>query len=474
MPAAPPFPNARRIPVNVRSTARTDRPARPALDRREFFGLAALFGMSAAGLAGCGPATTTAGKPTATKSLDYAGIKPAAEITWWSNNPGKSQAVSQRIVEAFHQAQPDIRVNLVTAGANYEEIAQKFQAAQAGGKLPDLVVFSDVWWFRYYMLGSIIPLDSLIKQVGIETGDYRDSLIADYQYNGAQWAIPWARSTPLFYYNKDHWKAAGLPDRAPKTWMEFAEWAPKLQSAGTGVQHAFQLPALNDYAGWTFQNNLWGWGGGWSKPGSWEVSCNAPESVRALQFLQDAVYRDRWAGVASKDSTNDLAAGAASATVASTGNLVGLLKAAKFDVGAGFLPGGPASASPVCPTGGAGVGIPKNIPKENQLAAATFIKFLTSPENTVAFSGATGYMPVRKSADTSGLIGRTPQVRVAIDQLAVTRTQDRARVFFPGGDQQMANACANILTERRSVQAEMDALHATLTGIYDKSVKPNL
>ena len=68
-----------------------------------------------------------------------------------------------------------------------------------------------------------------------------------------------------------------------------------------------------------------------------------------------------------------------------TGSLVGILKAAKFDVGAGFLPGGPVTTSPVCPTGGAGIGIPKAIPKERQLAAATFLKFLTTPENTVTF-----------------------------------------------------------------------------------------
>jgi len=30
--------------------------------------------------------------------------------------------------------------------------------------------------------------------------------------------VPYARSTPLFYYNKDHYAAAGLPDRAPETW----------------------------------------------------------------------------------------------------------------------------------------------------------------------------------------------------------------------------------------------------------------
>src|SRR3954452_125640 len=449
-----------------------------ALDRRRFLGLAGAFGTAAA-LAACGGASTSGGggaAAAASDATDWSKITPAKEITFWSSNPGSSQAVTQQIIDSFHASQSDIKVTLVTAGANYEEIAQKFQAAQAGGGLPDVTIFSDVWWFRYYMLDSIIPLDGLIDAVGIDTSDFRDQLLADYTYKDAQWAIPWARSTPLFYYNKDHGAAAGLPDRAPDTWAEFAEWGPKIQAAGVGTQHTFQLPALKDYAGWTFQNNLWGWGGGWGEPDSFEVRCDAKESVAAIQFLQDAVYKDKWAGVASNSAPQDLTALAVSATISSTGDLVGTIqKNATFPLGVGYLPGGPEETDKICPTGGAGLGIPKGIPPENQLAAATFIKFLTSPENAVTFSAATGYIPTRKSADTTELLAKNPLVQVAIDQLEQkTRTQDRARVFFPGADQEMANSCANILTQQADVQGEMDSLKQKLTTIYERDVKPNV
>jgi sn-glycerol 3-phosphate transport system substrate-binding protein len=449
----------------------------PPFDRRRFLGLAGL-GLSAAALAACsGPSTSKPGASApAADDVDWSKVKPAAQITFWSSNPGKSQPVTQQLIDAFHASQPDIKVTLVTAGSNYEEIAQKFQAAQAGGQLPDIVLLSDVWWFRYYMQRSIIPLDGLIKAVGIDTGDYRNQFIADYQYKGSQWAVPWARSTPLFYYNKNHWKAAGLPDRAPDTWAEFAEWGPRIQSAGVGTQHTFQLPALKDYAGWTFQNNLWGWGGGWGKADSFDVTCDSPESVAAIQFLQDAVYKDKWAGVASNSAPQDLTAGAVSATISSTGDLVGTIQAnAKFPVGVGYLPGGPKEQAKICPTGGAGLGIPKGIPQANQLAAARFIKFMTEPANAVTFSSATGYIPVRKSADVSSLLAKNPLVQVAIDQLgARTRTQDRARAFFPGADQQIATSMANVLTGQADVKAELGKLKTTLTTIYDRDVKPNI
>ncbi|MCT9869389.1 ABC transporter substrate-binding protein [Paenarthrobacter aurescens] len=442
------------------------------LDRRHFLGLAGL-GAGAAALAACGgPSTAGTADAVDTATIDFTGVKPAASIDLWTNHPGKSQDVEKAIIEKFHAKFPDIKVNLVTAGANYEEIAQKFQTSQAAKTgLPGLVVLSDVWWFRYFSNGSIIPIDGLVKQLDIKIDDFQKSLVDDYKYDDKQWALPYGRSTPLFYYNKDHFKAAGLPDRAPATWQEFAEWAPKLK-ATSGAQYAYIYPALAGYAGWTLQNNLWGWGGSWSK--DWDITCDSKESVAALQWAQDSIYKDGWAGVSSKEAADDFAAGITSSTISSTGSLLGVLKAATFNVGVGFLPGGPEVPSGVCPTGGAGLGIPSGISKEEQLAAATFLKFMTEPENTAAFSAATGYMPTRLSADMSAVLAATPQIKTAMDQLAATKVQDNARVFLPGADQEMAKAAAKILTQQGDVQATMTELKKTLEGIYTKDVKPKL
>ncbi|MCD4850324.1 ABC transporter substrate-binding protein [Arthrobacter sp. AK01] len=442
------------------------------LDRRHFLGLAGL-GAGAAALAACGgPSTAGTADAVDTATIDFTGVKPAASIDFWTNHPGKSQDVEKAIIEKFHAKFPDIKVKLVTAGANYEEIAQKFQTSQAAKTgLPGLVVLSDVWWFRYFSNGSIIPIDGLVKQLDIKIDDFQKSLVDDYKYDDKQWALPYGRSTPLFYYNKDHFKAAGLPDRAPATWQEFADWAPKLK-ATSGAQYAYIYPALAGYAGWTLQNNLWGWGGSWSK--DWDITCDSKESVAALQWAQDSIYKDAWAGVSSKEAADDFAAGITSSTISSTGSLLGVLKAATFNVGVGFLPGGPEAPSGVCPTGGAGLGIPSGITKEEQLAAATFLKFMTEPENTAAFSAATGYMPTRLSADMSAVLAATPQIKTAMDQLSVTKVQDNARVFLPGADQEMAKAAAKILTQRGDVQATMTELKKTLEGIYTKDVKPKL
>lgn len=452
--------------------------SRAGISRRSLLGLAAL-GAGTAALSACSGPSTSAGAATtsAGSGPSFDGVTPARTISFWSNHPGGSQAVTRAIIDKFKK-QSGITVNLVTAGSSYEDVAQKFQSAQAGGQLPDLVVLSDVWWFRYLMQDSIIPLGSVLKAAGLSLSDYRSGLVADYQYKGRQWAVPWARSTPLFYYNKSHFKAAGLPDRAPATWQEFAIWAPRLMAAApsTRAKYAYEVPALADYAGWTLQNILWGYGGGWSRRNSFDITCDSDATVKALTYVQNSVRTSKWSGVASTSAIDDLAAGACSATIESTGSLVGVQKAigSRFEVGVGPLPGGPVSTRPVCPTGGCGVGIPKGIAKANQLAAAKFIAFLTNPENTVSFSEATGYLPVRTSADTSGLLAKNPLIGTAVKQLDVIRTQDWARVFMPGADQEMARSVAAIVSQGSDVTATMKTLRATLEGIYTSQVKPHL
>ena len=103
-----------------------------------------------------------------------------------------------------------------------------------------------------------------------------------------------------------------------------------------------------------------------------------------------------------------------------------------------------------------------------------FLDFVTQPESTAEFSAATGYMPTRKSADMKAVLAKTPQIQTAVDQLAVTKVQDNARVFLPGADQEMAKAAAKILTQQGDVKSTMTDMKTTLQVIYDKDVKPKL
>ena len=66
--------------------------------------------------------------------------------------------------------------------------------------------------------------------------------------------VPFHNSTPLLYYNADHFKEAGLdPDKPPRTWDELIgrgeEARPNARATGSPAG-ASMIPSNYDYGGW--------------------------------------------------------------------------------------------------------------------------------------------------------------------------------------------------------------------------------
>ena len=89
---------------------------------------------------------------------------------------------------------------------------------------------SDVTWFNFALNDQIAPLGGLFSEAGVDTGDFVDALLGDYVLEGENYGVPFARSTPLFYYNTEHYEEAGL-DEAPETWDEVTEHSEALMDA---------------------------------------------------------------------------------------------------------------------------------------------------------------------------------------------------------------------------------------------------
>lgn len=432
------------------------------LDRRTFLRLAGL-GLGAVGLAACAGTQSTA--PNRNKGR---GGGKVDTLTFWSNHPGGSKPIETELLAAY-KAQGGPTVQLIDAGATYEELAQKFNAALTGGDLPDVIIVSDVTWFNFALNKAITPMDELWSAANVETDGYVTSLREDYLFEKQHFALPYARSTPLFYYNKKMWSAAGLPDRGPETWQEFAEWAPRLAAANPKIA-PMTVPDGRNYLDWYFQGMIWTFGGSYSK--EWEPTFTAPGSLKAGEFLQEQVRQQHIA--ITNDANNQFGAGQAASLLQSTGSLRGLTGTAKFDFGTAFLPG----PRPGCPTGGAGVAIPNGISDERKEAAMRFIAFLTNTDNTLKFTQATGYMPVRKDAithpETEAYLQKTPNARTALEQLAVTAPQDHARVFVPGGGARIGGGLDRVTTGRENVQTVFQGLSDETKKVYERDIKPKL
>jgi sn-glycerol 3-phosphate transport system substrate-binding protein len=152
--------------------------------------------------------------------------KTPLTVLFWSSFTGKNGETETELVKRFNESQSDVVIDYQFQGS-YEETAQKVTAALQAGTAPDISLLSDVWWFKFY-LNRALPAGRSDERADVDVADYQDSLINEGVRQGKHYWIPFARSTPLFYYNKEKWAAAGLPDRGPETWDEFMEWAPNL------------------------------------------------------------------------------------------------------------------------------------------------------------------------------------------------------------------------------------------------------
>lgn len=390
-------------------------------------------------------------------------------LDFWSNHPANSKPLEEKIIKEFEAANPNIKVKLTDAGQNYEEVAQKFNSALSGGKVPDLVVVSDVTWFNFALNDQLAPLDDLLEKADANVSDYVPSLYNEYTFKGSHFAVPYARSTPLFYYNKDMFAAAGLPDRGPKDWNEWdTDFAPKLKAANPKVAPLI-IPDGSNYLDWYFQGMIWSLGGAYSK--DWTMTMSSPESIKAGEFLQSQFKKGYFKAV--KEATAPFVSGQGAAILESTGSLSGVTKDGKINVGTAFLPTPEGKVG--CSTGGSGIGIPKGSP--NQEAAAKFLAFLTNPENTVYFSQNTGYMPVRTSAldlpEEKEYIEKHPNFKTAVEQLPHTQKQDAARAFVPGGGMRIGAALDKI-AQGADVTEIFKALDAEQQKMIDDQIKPKL
>ncbi|WP_158583025.1 ABC transporter substrate-binding protein [Nesterenkonia natronophila] len=426
----------------------------------------AVFSVAALAVTACGPDTNGGDGDDEASDADWSDVEPADSIVFATNHPGGSEDLEDELIERF-TSETDIEVEVITSGANYEETSQWFQTG--GGSNADVVVLSDATWFPNYLNDALIPVDDVLEAADIDVDGYVEALYEDYLYDGSHYGVPYARSTPLFYYNVDHYEEAGI-DGPPETWEEVAETSQTLVDEDV-AQFGYAFPPSDEYPAWGMANLVWGYGGAWSD--EWDFSTvSSDETVEALEFAQSGV-EDGWANVAATSQTDDFSSGVASQTIQSTGSLNGILDTAEFEVGTAFLPDGPAAEGET-PTGGAGLMLASASSPEEQLAAAMFIGHMSSAESQAFFSEGTGYVPSHQDSDMSDVYAETPQFETAVDQLERARVQDYARVFLPGADLELATTLQSLLTTGDDVREEMERVEAEFESLYETDLADEL
>lgn len=346
-----------------------------------------------------------------------------SRVVLWSAFTSHNAEILQGIVDRFNAAQRDIYCE-IQLFPGYDALDSKLAASLTSLQVPDLITLSDVSWNRYLLADTLEPLNTYFDD-DFGTDEFHPRFLAEGTVREQIYWLPWARSTPLFYYNKEIFAAAGLPDRGPHSYTELREWGRQLK----GLTYHGSPVKMRGYTGgddWYFQGSSWAFGGGYSD--GMRPKLDSEQTIAALESDRAFIHDDQMAYLAS-DINGDFVAGVTASIFNSTGALTSLLESAEFEIGAAFLP---AQEQPGVPTGGSGLALMRNATRERKQAAWQVIRYLAR-HGGADWSMGTGYLPVTSSALTSPKIKqrnlRTPAYQVAQDQLDRARTPDVLRRY---------------------------------------------
>ncbi|WP_447895078.1 ABC transporter substrate-binding protein [Vreelandella sp. GE22] len=335
---------------------------------------------------------------------------------------GALTGVVDNLVEEFESEHPDISVEAIYAG-NYDDTRVRATSALEAGDAPALSVMFSIDLFELVEQDAIVAFDELVETD--EEREWLDSFYPGLMENGQlddqTYGIPFQRSTIVLFWNKDAFEAAGLdPQTPPENWDEMAEMAATIREASNNDQWGVMVPSTG-YAYWMFQAFAYQNGHRLMNEAGTEVYFDDPAAIEALEY---------WVSLSEEHDAmpegiiewGTLRQNFIEQTTAmmwhTTGNLTAARNEADFDFGVAMLPMKEQRGSP---TGGGNFYIFKDASEEEQRAAMTFVRWMTSPERAADWSIETGYMGVSPAAyETEALqayVEEFPPAAVARDQL---------------------------------------------------------
>ena len=155
------------------------------------------------------------------------------------------------MVPEFNKRFPHIKVAI--DGVPYTELLAKSLLDLTGTKPTyDIIIADDPWTPQLAQTGGLLDLKKDAAgwtDPGFDWADFNTAPLASSEWKGAQYGVPLRSNMLLMFYNRTHYKKAGLPEPTPKlTWAQFMAQAPKLVQdvKGEGKVNAW---AIDTYFG---------------------------------------------------------------------------------------------------------------------------------------------------------------------------------------------------------------------------------
>ena len=211
------------------------------------------------------------------------------------------------------------------------------------GELPDVCQMYDVGTKFMSDSGMIIPVEDMFETTGYDKSTVMDVITSYYSVDGKQYAMPFNVSTPMLYYNKDVFEAAGLdPDSPPTTYEEVLEYSKQIVDSG-----AASVGFAQAIYGWFFEQQLAGLGMTYGNNDNGRTSdmtaVDFDSNGGGLKIMQmwkdlyDSGYTANY-GTTTADTQTAFFGGDTAMIIESTAILKNAIESSDFEVGTGYLP----------------------------------------------------------------------------------------------------------------------------------------
>jgi sn-glycerol 3-phosphate transport system substrate-binding protein len=350
-------------------------------------------------------------------------------VTFWHSMGGAAQEALNTIVDEYNSSQDKVKINAEYQGT-YDEALTKFHTVAGTDSAPTMMQVFEIGTKSMINSGFVEPIQTLVDEDGYDMSGLEENITNYYKIDDTFYSMPFNSSTPVMYYNKDAFKAAGLdPEKAPATFEEVEEAGKAIAKANPEMK-GFALQAY----GWLYEQLLANQGAllmnndnGRSETPT-EIGFTEEQGKSVFNWVKKMIDDKTFAnyGTNGDNMVAGFLAGDVAMFMQSSASARDVIDNAPFEVGVAFIPHPEAVERQGVVIGGASLWMMKDKSDEEKKAAWEFMKYLQTPEVQAKWHIGTGYFAINPDAYDQQVVKdayeEMPQLKVTVEQLQSTKS----------------------------------------------------
>ncbi|MDO5528942.1 MAG: sn-glycerol-3-phosphate ABC transporter substrate-binding protein UgpB [Paracoccus sp. (in: a-proteobacteria)] len=400
------------------------------------------------------------------------------DIQWWHAMGGELGQKLENLATQFNESQEEYTIVPVYKGSYPETMTGAIAAFRANEQPAIVQVYEVGTGTMMAAEGAIRPVYQLMEEHGdgFDPASFLPQVVGYYtDTDGNMLSMPFNSSTPILYYNKDVFEAAGLDrDTPPETWEQMEEFSRQIVESG-----AANCGFTTGWVSWIQTENFSAWH---NQPigtlengfGGLEARLNVNGEVQAMHWdnlkrLADEGLFQYGGPVGGDDAPPKFYSQECAMIMNSSASRAGVIaNATDFELGFGMLPyydsveGAPQNSI----IGGATLWVLEGRPDAEYAGTAKFFDFLSSPEIQAEWHQGTGYLPITQAAyDLSteqGYYDENDGAEVSIQQITLNEPTENSKGLRFGNYVQIRTIIdeefEQLMAGRKTGQEALDAV----------------